>query len=71
MGGIENPLGIRGLQVAVIPRSDAPFFLSPEQEADLKTKSAVLHGGLLTSLSEPFELPACHSTRVYQSQSVK
>src|SRR2546430_3554412 len=39
VGAIENPSGIRGIEVAVIPKDGPPIFLTPKQEEKLKRRS--------------------------------
>jgi hypothetical protein len=39
VGARENPTGVGGLEVAVIPKTGSPIFLTPEQEQELKERS--------------------------------
>lgn len=55
MAGRENPAGIAGLQVAVIPRGAPPILLTESQENELKTLSDSIHARLGKELLQPFD----------------
>ena len=54
MGGVENPTGVGGLEVAVIPKEGPPFFLSTDQEMEIKTRSDKILKEMRDALLEPF-----------------
>lgn len=56
VGAIENPSGIRGIEVVVIPKGGAPIFLTPEQEGELKRRSDRLTAAIREQLLQPFDL---------------
>jgi hypothetical protein len=50
LGGMENPSGVAGLEVAVIPAGGAPIFLSKEKEEELTSMAERFSGQLRTLL---------------------
>ena len=55
VGAIENPSGIRGIEVVVIPTGGPPIFMTPEQENELKRRSERLGLTIREQLLQGFD----------------
>jgi hypothetical protein len=55
VAGEENPHGVRGLEIAVIPKGGAPIFLTSEEEQELKRLSDGLDAAIRERLLQPFK----------------
>jgi hypothetical protein len=54
VGGKENPSGVRGLEVVVIPRGESPIFLSKDQEDEMEQRFQRTDSSFGKRLTSPY-----------------